>query len=75
MNSAVKDIINTMVGPEDPFSHAYEKDGYIGIREMKPNPEAKTIHDEMSKIFRLHGKGIFNDFIKKPWEIKEDSGP
>ena len=64
MNSAVKDIINTMVGPEDPFSHAYEKDGYIGIREMKPNPEAKTIHDEMSKIFRLHGKGIFNDFIK-----------
>ena len=64
MNSAVKDIINTMVGPEDPFSHAYKKDGYIGIREMKPNSEAKTIHDEMSKIFRLHGKGIFNDFIK-----------
>ena len=64
MNTAIKDIIDGMVSPGDPFSHAYEKDGYIGIREMKPNPEAKTIHDEMSKIFRLHGKGVFNDFIK-----------
>ena len=64
MNSSVIDIIDNMVGSEDAFSHAYAKDGYIGIREMKPNPEAKTIHDEMSKIFRLHGKGVFNDFIK-----------
>jgi phytanoyl-CoA hydroxylase len=64
MNSSVLSIIDNMVGSEDAFSHAYANDGYIGIREMKPNPEAKTIHDEMSKIFRLHGKGVFNDFIK-----------
>ena len=41
---------------------------------MKPNPEAKTIHDEMSKIFRLHGKGVFNDFInnKRLLDLVED---
>jgi ectoine hydroxylase-related dioxygenase (phytanoyl-CoA dioxygenase family) len=74
MNSSVIDIINTMVSPKDPFSHAYAKDGYIGIREMKPNPEAKTIHDEMSKIFRLHGKGVFNEFInnKRLLDFLED---
>ena len=74
MNSSVIDIIDKMVGTEDAFSHAYAKDGYIGIREMKPNPEAKTIHDEMSKIFRLHGKGVFNEFInnKRLLDILED---
>ena len=74
MNLSVIDIINTMVSPKDPFSHAYAKDGYIGIREMKPNPEAKTIHDEMSKIFRLHGKGVFNEFInnKRLLDFLED---
>ena len=64
MNEEVKNIIDSMVKPEDPFSHAYAKNGYIGIREMKPNPEAKTVHDEMSKLFRVHGKGAFNNFIK-----------
>ena len=63
MNAEVENIINSMVGSDDPFSHAYANDGYIGIREMKPNPEAKTIHDEMSKVFRVHGKGTFNNFI------------
>ena len=74
MNSSVIDIIDKMVGTEDACSHAYAKDGYIGIREMKPNPEAKTIHDEMSKIFRLHGKGVFNEFInnKRLLDILED---
>jgi ectoine hydroxylase-related dioxygenase (phytanoyl-CoA dioxygenase family) len=74
MNSSVLSIIDSMVGSEEAFSHAYANEGYIGIREMKPNPEAKTIHDEMSKIFRLHGKGVFNDFInnKRLLDLVED---
>ena len=45
------------------FSHAYAGDGHIAIREMKPSPEAKTIADEISKVFRIHSHGLFNDFI------------
>ena len=40
-------------------------DGHIGIREMKPPVKIENIEDEMSKVFRLHQKGIFNEFIKR----------
>ena len=65
INHEVSEIIHSIIKEEDEFSHAYGGDGKIAIREMKPNEHAKTIEDEMSKLFRIHSKGIFNDIIKR----------
>ena len=65
INHEVSEIIHSIIKKEDEFSHAYGGDGKIAIREMKPNEHAKTIEDEMSKLFRIHSKGIFNDIIKR----------
>ena len=32
---------------------------------MKPSQKIENIEDEMSKVFRLHQAGIFNEFIKR----------
>ena len=64
MNNAVIDIIKSIVPADGAFSHAYAGDGHIAIREMKPSPNATKIEDEISKLFRIHSKGIFNQFIK-----------
>ena len=64
MNSEVLDIIKSLVPEGSAFSHAYAGEGHIAIREMKPNPDAQTIEDEISKLFRIHSTGIFNTFIK-----------
>jgi ectoine hydroxylase-related dioxygenase (phytanoyl-CoA dioxygenase family) len=32
---------------------------------MKPSHKIENIEDEMSKVFRLHQTGIFNEFIKR----------
>ena len=63
MNHEVSKIIKSIVPEDGTFSHAYAGDGHIAIREMKPSPNAKKIEDEISKLFRIHSKGIFNDFI------------
>ena len=63
MNHEVSNIIKSIVPEDGTFSHAYAGDGHIAIREMKPSPNAKKIEDEISKLFRIHSKGIFNDFI------------
>ena len=65
MNEEVLRIINEIVPKDSPFSHAYADKGHIAIREMKPSKNAKSIEDEISKLFRIHSKGIFNDFIHK----------
>ena len=65
INHEVSEIIHSIIKKEDEFSHAYGGDGKIAIREMKPNEHAKTIEDEMSKLFRIHSKGIFNNIIKR----------
>ena len=65
MNEEVLRIINEIVPQDSPFSHAYAGDGHIAIREMKPSKNAKSIEDEISKLFRIHSKGIFHDFIRK----------
>ena len=65
MNEEVLRIINEIDPKDSPFSHAYAGDGHIAIREMKPSKNAKSIEDEISKLFRIHSKGIFNDFIHK----------
>ena len=64
MNDEVISIIKSIVPEDSAFSHAYAGDGHIAIREMKPSKNAKTIEDEISKLFRIHSKGIFNSFIK-----------
>ena len=64
MNLEVLDIIKSLVPEGSAFSHAYAGEGHIAIREMKPNPDAQTIEDEISKLFRIHSTGIFNTFIK-----------
>jgi len=65
INLEVIQIINSMVKEGEGFSHAYADNGKIAIREMKPNNNAQNIEDEMSKLFRIHSGGIFNDVIKK----------
>lgn len=65
MNETVINITRSMVKNTKEFSHAYIDNGHIGIREMKPSKEIKDIEDEMSKVFRLHHQGIFNDFVKR----------
>ena len=65
INHEVSEIIHSIIKEEDEFSHAYGGDGKIAIREMKPNEHAKTIEDEMSKLFRIHSKGVFNEIIKR----------
>lgn len=65
MNKTVINITRSMVKKTKGFSHAYIDNGHIGIREMKPSKKIKNIEDEMSKVFKLHHQGIFNDFIKK----------
>ena len=65
MNEEDLRIINEIVPQDSPFSHAYAGDGHIAIREMKPSKNAKSIEDEISKLFRIHSKGIFHDFIHK----------
>ena len=65
MNHEVSKIIKSIVPEDGTFSHAYAGDGHIAIREMKPSPNAKSIEDEISKLFRIHSKGVFNDFIHK----------
>lgn len=64
MNNEVIRIIKSLVPEGSPFSHAYAGEGHIAIREMKPSPDAINIEDEISKIFRIHSKGIFNEFIR-----------
>tara|TARA_B100001173_G_scaffold153891_1_gene133467 strand:+ start:462 stop:1346 length:885 start_codon:yes stop_codon:yes gene_type:complete len=64
MNNEVIRIIKSLVPEGSPFSHAYAGEGHIAIREMKPSPDAINIEDEISKLFRIHSKGIFNEFIR-----------
>ena len=64
MNDEVTSIIKSIVPEDSAFSHAYAGDGHIAIREMKPSKNATSIEDEISKLFRIHSKGIFNSFIK-----------
>ena len=64
MNDEVISIIKSIVPEDSAFSHAYAGDGHIAIREMKPSKNASSIEDEISKLFRIHSKGIFNSFIK-----------
>jgi len=63
MNKEVIDIIKSIIPEESAFSHAYAGDGHIAIREMKPTEDPKSIEDEISKLFRIHSRGIFNEFI------------
>ena len=65
INQTVIDIVRSMVGNSKEFNHAYIDQGHIGIREMKPSHKIENIQDEMSKVFRLHQTGIFNEFIKR----------
>ena len=64
MNDEVIKIIKSIIPVDSAFSHAYAGDGHIAIREMKPSKNASSIEDEISKLFRIHSKGIFNSFIK-----------
>ena len=63
MNKEVSNIIKSIIPEESAFSHAYAGDGHIAIREMKPTEDPKSIEDEISKLFRIHSRGIFNEFI------------
>ena len=74
MNNEVTNIIKSIIPEDSAFSHAYAGDGHIAIREMKPSPDAKNIEDEISKLFRIHSRGIFNAFInnKNLCDILED---
>ena len=63
MNKEVMNIIKSIIPEESAFSHAYAGDGHIAIREMKPTEDPKSIEDEISKLFRIHSRGIFNEFI------------
>ena len=74
MNNEVTNIIKSIIPEDSAFSHAYAGDGHIAIREMKPSPDAKNIEDEISKLFRIHSRGIFNTFInnKNLCDILED---
>lgn len=63
MNKEVTNIIKSIIPEESAFSHAYAGDGHIAIREMKPTEDPKSIEDEISKLFRIHSRGIFNEFI------------
>ena len=65
MNNEVTNIIKSIIPEDSAFSHAYAGDGHIAIREMKPSPDAQNIEDEISKLFRIHSKGIFNTFINR----------
>ena len=65
INQTVVDIVRSMAGNSKEFNHAYIDQGHIGIREMKPSQKIENIEDEMSKVFRLHQTGIFNEFIKR----------
>ena len=65
INQTVINIVRSMVGNSEEFNHAYIDQGHIGIREMKPSHKIENIEDEMSKVFRLHQTGIFNEFIKR----------
>jgi len=65
INQTVVDIVRSMAGNSEEFNHAYIDQGHIGIREMKPSQKIENIEDEMSKVFRLHQAGIFNEFIKR----------
>jgi len=65
INQTVIDIVRSMVGNSEEFNHAYIDQGHIGISEMKPSHKIENIEDEMSKVFRLHQTGIFNEFIKR----------
>ncbi len=63
MNKEVINIIKSIIPEESAFSHAYAGDGHIAIREMKSTEDPKSIEDEISKLFRIHSRGIFNEFI------------
>ena len=63
MNKEVINIIKSIIPEDSDFSHAYAGDGHIAIREMKPTEDPKSIEDEISKLFRIHSRGIFNEFI------------
>ena len=65
INQTVVDIVRSMASNSEGFNHAYIDQGHIGIREMKPSQKIENIEDEMSKVFRLHQTGIFNEFIKR----------
>ncbi len=64
INQTVVNIVRSMVKRSEEFNHAYIDQGHIGIREMKPLEKIRNIEDEMSKVFKLHQKGIFNEFIR-----------
>ena len=65
VNQKVVAIVRSMVNNSEEFNHAYIDQGHIGMREMKPSKKTENIEDEMSKVFRLHHQGIFNEFIKR----------
>ena len=65
VNQKVVAIVRSMVNSSEKFNHTYTDQGHIGIREMKPSEKIENIEDEMSKVFRLHHQGIFNEFIKR----------
>jgi ectoine hydroxylase-related dioxygenase (phytanoyl-CoA dioxygenase family) len=65
INETVISIVRSMVKNSEEFNHAYIDEGRIGIREMKPSESIENIEDEMSKVFRLHHEGIFNEFINR----------
>ena len=64
INQTVINIVRSMVKTTEEFNHTYINQGHIGIREMKPLKKIRNIEDEMSKVFKLHQKGIFNEFIR-----------
>ena len=65
INQTVIDIVRSMVERSKEDNHAYIDQGRIGIQEMKSSEKVENIEDKMSKVFRLHQKGIFNEFIKR----------
>ena len=65
INDEVVSTIRSLVDPSMPFSHAYTGQGHIAIREMKSNPNAENIEDEISKLFRIHSSGLINDLINR----------
>ena len=65
INQTVIGIVRSIVSNSKESNHAYVDQGHIGIREMRPPEEIENIEDEMSKLFKLHHKGIFNEFIRR----------
>ena len=63
MNQTAIEIIKSMLKNSKEFNHAYVDQGHIAIREMKPSTIVKNIEDEISKLFRIHNRSVFREFI------------